>query len=60
MRKRTTKTEESSSSHMVPFILEFERQALSILKDEAKGKEQLKEMLKDYAARYARQSTSGA
>lgn len=59
MPRRVQKTVESSIGQIDPYILEFERQALSILEDDSKSKEKLREMLEEYAARHARQSTSG-
>ncbi len=58
MPKRARKTEDNALGRIDPFILEFERQALGILKDDGESKEKLKEVLEEYAARYAGQSTS--
>jgi hypothetical protein len=55
-----SKKDSSRSGDAVPYVLEFERSALSILKDDANHKEQIKELLEEYAARYAEESTSGA
>jgi hypothetical protein len=60
MQKRAPKTENSNSGKTVPFIFEFERQALIILRDGVSIEEKLKELLEEYAARYAAQSTIGA
>jgi len=59
MPKRTQKAIDSSLGQIDPYILEFERQALSLLKDDSESREKLREVLEEYAARYAEQSTSG-
>jgi hypothetical protein len=39
----------------IPYIKEIERIAISLLKKNPNDKEKLKEMLEDYASRYARE-----
>jgi hypothetical protein len=60
MRKSASKENNSRSSHAVPYISEFERLVLSILKDDLDNKEQIRELLEEYATRYAEKDTSEA
>jgi hypothetical protein len=41
--------------HRIPYIREIERVAISLLKKSPNNKEKLKEILEDYASRYARE-----
>ncbi len=59
MREQLSKTKSRSSGYMIPYILEFEGVALSILKDDGEGKGKLKELLEEYAAKYAKESSAG-
>lgn len=59
MREQVSETENRSSSYMVPYILEFEGLALSILKGGGEVKGKLKELLEEYAAKYAKESFAG-
>jgi len=43
------------SSHAIPYIKELERIALNLLRKNPNNKEKLKEILEDYASRYARE-----
>ncbi len=45
--------ENAGSLHQIPYIKELERVALSILRKNPNDKEKLKEILEDYARRYA-------
>jgi len=45
----------ASSFSRVPYIKELERVALSLLRKNPNNKEKLKEILEDYASRYARE-----
>jgi len=54
-----SKTKSRSSGYMIPYVLEFEGVALSILKDDGEGKGKLKELLEEYAAKYAKESSAG-
>ncbi len=47
--------EKAGSSHQIPYIKEIERLALKILRENPDDKEKLKEILEDYASRYARE-----
>ncbi len=55
-----SETEDSSSGYVGPYILEFEGLALRILKGDANDKEKLKELLEEYADKYAKESSLGA
>lgn len=57
MRKQVTKNS-NSLRYVVPYISEVERSALNILKDDPDNKKELKELLEEFAARYARESIS--
>ena len=60
MQGQVSKTESISSVYVVPYILEFEGLALRILEEDAKDKEKLKELLEEYADKYAKESSPGA
>jgi len=47
--------ENVDSSYQIPYIKEIERLALSILRKKPDDKEKLKEILENYASRYARE-----
>jgi len=44
----------------IPYIREIERIAVKLLKENPDDKDRLKEMLDDYAGRYAREYSAGA
>jgi len=44
----------------IPYIREIERIAVELLKEDPDDKDRLKEMLDDYAGRYAREYSAGA
>ena len=48
------------STHRIPYIREIEKIAVEPLKEDPKDKDRLKEMLDDYAGRYAREYSAGA
>jgi len=54
-RKKMSNIEKAGSSHQIPYIKEIERLALKILRENPDDKEKLKEILEDYASRYARE-----
>ena len=60
MRKQVSETRDSSSGYATPYILEFEGLALSVLEHDGDNREKLKELLEEYAARYAKESSAGA
>jgi len=60
MREQVSETEDSSSGHVAPYILEFEGLAPRILKGDVNDKEKLKELLEEYADKYAKESSLGA
>jgi len=55
-----SETEDSSLGYVAPYILEFEGLALRILKGDVNDKEKLKELLEEYADKYAKESSLGA
>ena len=48
------------SKRGIPYIKEIERIAVDLLKEDPCDKDKLKEMLDDYAGRYAREYSAGA
>jgi len=48
-------TRDAGSSHTIPYIKEIEHAVLNILRENPNDKEKLKEMLENYASRYARE-----
>ena len=60
MRQQVSETEDSSSGYVAPYILEFEGLALRILKGDVNDREKLKELLEEYADKYAKESSLGA
>ena len=54
-----SKIDNNGLDYAVPNILEFERSALNIVKKDTDNKEEIKELLKEYAARYAKENASG-
>ena len=55
-----SETKNRSSGYMVPYILEFEGLALSILEGDRESGGKLKELLEEYATKYAKESSAGA
>ena len=55
-----SETKSNSSSYATPYILEFEGLALSVLEHDGDNRGKLKELLEEYAARYAKESPAGA
>jgi len=47
--------EDGDPLRRIPYIKEIERAALSLLKEDPNNRERLKEILEDYASRYARE-----
>jgi len=56
--KCVSKTDKNNSRPRVPYILEFEPLALGVLRNEDGTKEDLKELLERYAAKYAKERPS--
>ncbi|MCD6538420.1 hypothetical protein J7L18_07425 [Candidatus Bathyarchaeota archaeon] len=48
------------STHGIPYVREIEKIAVELLKEDPHDKDRLKEMLDDYAGRYAREYSAGA
>jgi len=48
------------STRGIPYIREIEKIAVELLKEDPDNKDRLKEMLDDYAGRYAREYSAGA
>jgi len=48
-------TRDADSPHAIPYIKEVEYAALNLLKKNPNNKEELKEILENYASRYARE-----
>lgn len=53
------KTGVKQSAMTVPYLKEFESQALAVLKEKSADKQKLKELLKRYATRYAKEYFAG-
>ena len=53
------KKNRESSPYAVPYLIDFERLALDLLKTDEDGKEELKELLEKYADKYAKEDTFG-